>query len=112
MRAINPNTPIPQVSHQLSTIYLNLTQTQTHIIGAQKNLPETKRRREEERERESRRSGFETQTSAKNHLPEAFAEGGGHKPAYPNRLPCLPACMVCRMWPSWPKSIWYLRETC
>ena len=45
---------------------------------------EGERQRETERERESRRSGLETQTSAKSCLPEAVAEGGGHKIAYPN----------------------------
>ena len=75
--------PIPSIdilaSHQFSTIYLNHTQTQTQIHGAQKIILE-EREREEARERERkerRRSGLETRTSAKSTLPEAVVEREG-----------------------------------
>ena len=77
MRAMNPKTPIPQVSYQRHISFPLSTQPYPNPnLWCTTNTTRRERKREK---RERRSSGLQTQTSAKSHLPEEIAEGGGHQ---------------------------------
>ena len=99
----NPNTPsVTSAPHQLSTINLNLTQTQTRIEGAQKMLTRIERKREKERGRERSGNlvaGIETQMKGCRSRNRMWGARNRRKP---NGFPLTR--MLTRAWLPWPNA--------